>query len=198
MRNRSSRRPARSFPFRTVALGLTVGAVAIGIVVAIAFTNRIVPQAATAVIPYASLTPGERAPSFSAETTQGTFALARADRPVLLEVFATWCPHCQRETAVLNRLYAKYKDRLDFVAVTGSPYGGNRSSPESEADVLAFAQYFNVRYPVAFDPSLGIARSYLKGGYPTIVMIGTDKRIKFIASGELSQSILETHIRQLS
>lgn len=129
---------------------------------------------------------------------QGTFALTSVRRPVFLEVFATWCPHCQRETKVLNRLYEKYKDRLAFVAVTGSPYGGDRTSPESEADVLAFAKYFNVRYPIAFDPSLSVAKSYLKGGYPTIVLIGAGKRVEFVASGEVPESTLESQIRQHS
>jgi thiol-disulfide isomerase/thioredoxin len=184
-------------PLPMIALWVTIAIIAIGIVVAIAISNRVVPQSASEAIPYSSLAAGDPAPEFSAETTQGPFALSGAGRPVFLEVFATWCPHCQRETAVLNRLYEKYKDRLDFVAVTGSPYGSDRTSPESQADVLAFARYFNVRYPVAFDASLDVAKSYLQGGYPTIVMIGTDKRVKFIGSGELSESVLESQIRRL-
>lgn len=198
MSSRSTRRSARSIPVRTVALWLTIGIVTLGIMVAVALTNRIVPQAAAEGTPYSSITKGDPAPQFSAETSQGAFALSSANRPVVLEVFATWCPHCQRETAVLNHLYERYKDRLDFVAVTGSPYGSDRISPESEADVYAFARYFNVQYPVAFDASLNVARSYLKGGYPTIVMIGTDKRVKFIGSGELQESLLDSQIRRLS
>jgi thiol-disulfide isomerase/thioredoxin len=197
MSSRSSRQSARSTLSHKIALWATIGIVAIGILVAIAVSNRVVPQSASEAIPYSPLAAGDPAPAFSAETTQGPFALSGAGRPVFLEVFATWCPHCQRETAVLNGLYEKYKDRLDFVAVTGSPYGSDRTSPESQADVLAFARYFNVRYPVAFDASLDVAKSYLKGGYPTIVVIGTDKRVKFIGSGELSESVLESHIRRL-
>lgn len=197
MSRHSSRRSARPIPFHNLALWLTVGIVTVGVIAAIAYANRVVPRAAMASMPYSSLSAGDPAPDFSATTTQGPFALSTAHKPVFLEVFATWCPHCQRETVVLDRLYEKYKDQLDFVAVTGSPYGGNRTSPESEADVLGFVSYFNVRYPVAFDPFLNVAESYLEGGYPTIVMIGTDKRVKFIASGELSESVLESHIRLL-
>ena len=32
----------------------------------------------------------------------GPFDLASVSTPVLLEVFATWCPHCQREVPVVN------------------------------------------------------------------------------------------------
>jgi cytochrome c biogenesis protein CcmG, thiol:disulfide interchange protein DsbE len=198
MSSRSSRRSARSISFHTVALWLTIGIVTIGILVAIAVSNRVVPQSASEAIPYNPLAAGDPAPDFSAQTTQGTFALSSAARPVFLEVFATWCPHCQRETAVLNRLYEKYKDRFDFVAVTGSPLGSDRTSPESQADVLAFAKYFNVRYPMAFDASLNVAKNYLQGAYPTIVIIGTDRRVKFIGTGELSQSALDLQMHRAS
>jgi thiol-disulfide isomerase/thioredoxin len=197
MSRRSSRQSGRSIPLHMIALWVTIAIVAIGILVAIALSNRVVPQSASEAIPYSSLAVGDPAPEFSVETPQGPFALSGAGRPVFLELFATWCPHCQRETAVLNRLYEKYKDRLDFVAVTGSPYGSDRTSPESQTDVLAFVRYFNVRYPVAFDASLDVAKRYLQGGYPTIVMIGTDKRVKFIGSGELQESVLDSHIRRL-
>ena len=59
----------------------------------------------------------------------GPFNLPKADhKPVLLEVFATWCPHCQHEVSVLNPLFHQYGDKVHFVAVSGSPYGAMRSA----------------------------------------------------------------------
>jgi thiol-disulfide isomerase/thioredoxin len=51
---------------------------------------------------------GHSAPTFEVSTTGGFFDLATVDKPVFLEVFATWCPHCQRETSVLNDLFDHY------------------------------------------------------------------------------------------
>jgi cytochrome c biogenesis protein CcmG, thiol:disulfide interchange protein DsbE len=195
---RSARKPARHIPLHRIALWLTIGAVGIGILIAIAQANRSVPQIASDAPPISNISKGDLAPDFSAETTYGNFALASARRPVFLEVFATWCPHCQRETVVLNQLYEEYKNQVDFVAVTGSPYAADRTSPESEADVLSFARYFNVRYPVAFDGSLAVAKSYLQGGYPTIVLIGVNKRVSYIGSGEVSKAGLESQIRRVA
>ncbi|HMF28152.1 MAG TPA: hypothetical protein VKE42_05235, partial [Candidatus Cybelea sp.] len=42
---------------------------------------------------------GQPAPTFVVATTNGLFDLSKTNRPLVLEVFATWCPHCQRETA---------------------------------------------------------------------------------------------------
>jgi len=193
---RSARRAARVNPFRRIALWVTIGVVSVGALVAIAVANRTVPQIATSAPPISTLAKGDVAPEFSATTSQGAFDLASAPTPVFLEVFATWCPHCQRETAVLNRLYAKYGRRLAFVAVTGSPYASDRVSTESEADVLAFGRYFNVRYPLAYDPSLSVANHYLQGGFPTIAIIGTDKRVRFVGSGEVPETTLESQIRR--
>ena len=195
---RSARGRAPTYPLRRVVLWLSVALVSIGAIVSIAIANRSVPPITESAPPYSPLSVGDSAPLFSAATTQGAFSLQATPRPVFLEIFATWCPHCQRETVVLNKLYEKYGKRLDFVAVTGSPYAQDRASTESMPDVLGFVQYFRVQYPVAFDGSLAIAGKYLQGGYPTIAIIGSDKRIAYIGSGEIAEADLESAIRRAS
>ena len=196
MHVRSARAHARTFPVRRILVWLSVAVVSIGAIVSIAIANRSIPPITESAPPYNHLSVGDSAPLFSAATTQGTFSLEAMHHPVFLEIFATWCPHCQRETVALNKLYEKYEKRINFVAVTGSPYAHDRASPESIPDVLGFAQYFRVKYPLAFDGSLAIAGKYLQGGYPTIAIIGSDKRIAFIGSGEISEADLDSAIRR--
>ncbi len=196
MHVRSARAHARTFPVRRVILWLSVAVVLIGAIASIAIANRTIPSITESAPPYNQLSVGDSAPLFSASTTQGTFSLESTHRPVFLEIFATWCPHCQHETVALNQLYAKYQKRVGFVAVTGSPYAHDRASPESLPDVLGFVQYFRVQYPVAFDGSLAIAGKYLQGGYPTIAIIGSDKRIAYIGSGEIAEANLDSAIRR--
>ncbi len=196
MHVRSARAHARTFPVRRLILWLSVAVLSVGAVVSIAIANRSVPPIAENAPPYHFLSVGDSAQPFSVATTQGMFSLAATHRPVFLEIFATWCPHCQRETAVLNKLYEKYGKHIDFVAVSGSPYARDRASPESLSDVLGFVQYFRVRYPVAFDGSLAVAGKYLQGGYPTIAVIAPDKRIAYIGSGEIAQTDLDSAIRR--
>lgn len=169
---------------------------AIAGVVAIGIANHSVPQIATEAPPLSPTAKGDQAPDFSIATTKGAFRLADARRPVLVEVFATWCPHCQRETATLNSLFLKYRNRVDFVAVSGSPYARDRVSPESLTDVLTFAQYFGVRYPIAYDPTLTVAKGYLQDGFPTIAIVGSDKKIVYIGRGEIAESTLNGAIQR--
>jgi len=111
-----------------------------------------------------------------------------------LEVFATWCPHCQRETAIVDQLYERYKDRVAFVAVTGSATSMDGQGQSSEEDVLNFAKAFNAKYPVAYDNSLDVAHKYLQGGFPTVVVINRQKTVTYITSGETPYDELNSAI----
>ena len=147
---------------------------------------------------------GQTAPVFQAATTGGLFDLAKTDKPVFLEVFATWCPHCQRETAVIDKLYTAYGSRVAFVAVSGSGTAMDGTSESSPADVLSFAQQFNVRYPIAYDPLIrepnnpkSVANLYLQGGFPTFAVIGKDKKVAYLNSGEISYNDLAAELNNV-
>ena len=173
---------------RKIAVIGSFSVLAIVIVVAIALASR-VPKAASDAPSNAALAGGQTAPEFAVSTTAGPFDLAQAGgKPTLLEVFATWCPHCQRETAVLNALYPEFKAKANIVAVSGSPYSMDQSQPESQADVVAFMTKFGVTYPIAFDSQLDVAKKYLQGGFPTVVLIGTDGKIQAIRDGEIPKA----------
>ena len=129
---------------------------------------------------------GQRAPEFTTASTDGLFDLNATKKPVFIEIFATWCPHCQRETAVIERLYKKFGDRVAFIAIPGSDTGMDGTSPESQLDILNFQTRFNVSYPIgAYDPNLAIANQYLKGGFPTIAIVNKQKTISYLNSGEI-------------
>src|SRR6185312_3128843 len=133
----------------------------IGGFVAVGFASR-VPQAATqAPKGPAAIKVGQKAPEFAVSTTAGLFDLATTQTPVFLEVFATWCPHCQRETKVVDALAAKYGKAISFVGVSGDSHGMDGSEPESQGDVLSFASKFSVTYPIAYDADLKVAGAYL-------------------------------------
>ncbi len=146
----------------------------------------------------AKATMGEPAPEFVTASTHGLFDLDKTTKPVFIEIFATWCPHCQRETAVIERLYKTYGDKVDFIAVPGSDTGMDGTSPESQLDVLNFQQRFGVSYPIgAYDPTLSVANLYLKGGFPTIAIVDTHKTITYLNSGEVPYGELAAAIKRV-
>lgn len=173
---------------RKLVIWATVVVVVIAVIVGVGLASRnVVPKAASEAPVDSKLKVGDTAPTFAVQTNAGPVDLAQVGTPVLLEVFATWCPHCQRETVVLNELSAKYAGKVQFVAVSGSPYGLDGTTPESQNDVNQFGAQFQVRYPITYDPDLKVAHLYLQGGFPTLVLIDKSKKIRWIKSGEVAE-----------
>jgi thiol-disulfide isomerase/thioredoxin len=182
---------------KRILMWSTLVVVVIAIVVAIALVNRgAVNTAATQAPIVGTAARGKAAPEFQAATNQGFFDLAKTDKPVFLEIFATWCPHCQREASVIDKLYAQYKNRVAFVGVSGSNTGMDGQSPSGEQDVMNFVQTLGVQYPVAYDGSLQVAHEYLQGGFPTLVIIGRDKKVTYLTSGETPYADLNGAIKK--
>ncbi len=180
-----------------------VSLVLVGVVLVAATIWTRVPTAQARQIARAAQAPamgratlGGIAPDFEVPTTHGIFHLADVHKPVLLEIFASWCEHCRRETAVLDRVYGAYASRVAIVGVDGSDTGMDGESPESQNDVVAFAARFNVRYPVAYDPDLTVAGLYLQGAFPTLVTIDRAKRIVALDAGPLSFGAIEVRLNR--
>ncbi len=194
-----SRAAAKPSDRRKIILYATIAVVIVAIVVAIGLASRtnVVPNAASQTNASSAIKAGDTAPAFAVQTTAGPFDLAQVSTPVLLELFATWCPHCQRETSVMNSVATKYAGKVAIVAVSASPYGMDGSSPESAADVNNFGSTFQVRYPLAYDPQLTVAKEYLKEGFPTIVLIDSSKKIRWITSGETKESDIDAQIQHV-
>jgi cytochrome c biogenesis protein CcmG, thiol:disulfide interchange protein DsbE len=139
---------------------------------------------------------GARAPAFSVQTPLGAVSNDTfAGKPYMLELFATWCPHCQRMTTVLRSLRAKLPEsRFGMVSVTGSPYaaGSTQGAPvaENQADVDAFDKYFNVTWLSVYDPDLKTAAAFGLNGFPTIYIVDAKGTIVYAASGELPEATL--------
>lgn len=171
---------------RFAALGGTLAILLV--VAAIALVNsKNVPRSASEAPIYASIAANDPAPPFSVATLDGSVIDSREiHKPIVLEIFATWCPHCQRETAALNTLHTRFGDRVAVVAVSGSDVAADGSSAASLEDVRLFTQRFGVAYPTAYDPNLVVAKHYLQGGFPTTVFIDPNKRVSAIETGEVS------------
>jgi len=192
MKNRSKRRQQASQRSRKPSwslLAAIAGTVAIAaVVIAIAVVNsKSVPKTASEAPIYAPLSIHAPAPAFAVTTIDGVaFDSNRIATPILLELFATWCPHCQQETSDLDALAKHFGNRLATIAVSASDLAADRVSPASADDVRLFAQRYGVTYPIAFDADLSVAKKYLQGGFPTIVVIDAKKRIAAIETGEVS------------
>jgi len=175
---------------------MVLGVLAIAAIVVYAVTQmRRLPSAAVQpnAIPTAApaRSVGTHAPPFAVQTRSGQITSASlAGKPYLLELFATWCPHCQRMTAVLRNLREQIPEsRMAIVSVSASPYAMNASMDNpvlsSQADVDTFDTLYGVTWPSAFDSELNVARTWGLSGFPQIYIVNGKGTIVYAHSGEV-------------
>jgi thiol-disulfide isomerase/thioredoxin len=108
------------------------------------------------------------------------FAGVLAGRPVLVNVWATWCEPCRDELPVL----AAYAAEPTAVAVVGLAV----QSPE--ADALALLTRLGVRYPNVADPDGAAVRALkVPDALPASYVIETDGTVHFVTDPRLFRSV---------
>lgn len=88
---------------------------------------------------------GRRAPSFSLPDASSKFVdiLDYRGKPLLLDIMQTGCPHCQTLSKTLDRVRAKYGDRVGILAIV--------NPPDTLQTVSQYIAKYKVQYPVLFD-----------------------------------------------
>ena len=115
------------------------------------------------------LAPGAKAPDFSLPLLGSDEQARLSDyrgQVVLVNLWATWCKPCEEEMPSMERLRQALRDRgFEILAI---------SVDEKVADVEAFQAQMGLSFPIAWDPSEDVARSYQKMGLPESVLVGRD------------------------
>jgi peroxiredoxin len=147
---------------------------------------------------------GSKAPAFTLKTPEGRSVSLSAfhGKTVLLEFFATWCPHCNAEAPELRSIYASLpKKSYAFVAVN--------ADGETAPSVYAFHSYYGLSYPALLDPSFGhpgsftqpggegpVSSAYHVGSYPTFYVVDAKGRIAWRNDGEQPDALLRRELTQ--
>lgn len=133
----------------------------------------------------ATLPIGAAAPAISEPTANGTFDSTTSAKPYVIEFFAVWCPHCQREVSVVNQLQRVDGDRADIIAIPASPFGFDNSSSLQQADLDRFAHDFGTNYRIGFDGLFSESYDYGVTSFPTFYFVNSDRRVTAVETGEV-------------
>ena len=144
---------------------------------------------------------GTTAPGFRLRTPQGQRVNLQSLRgkTVLLEFFATWCPHCNAEAPHLRQLYSSLtKRRYAFVSVN--------ADGEDAASVFAYHRYYGLRFPALLDPSSHpgtfsspgsagpVTMKYAVEDYPTFYILDTKGRVAWRSDGEQPDALIRREL----
>jgi len=115
-------------------------------------------------------------------TTPGT--------PMLLVFLAHWCPFCQKEVPVLVNWDSSgtVPANLDVIAVTT---GTDEAQPNFPPSVWLANEKWPELWPVLVDnKDQTAANTFGLAGYPFMVLVGTDGKVLWRNSGEISAEAL--------
>ena len=102
-------------------------------------------------------------------------------RPVLVNLWASWCVPCQQEMPALQRAYRTSGGDVAFLGID------TKDEPNSGEDFLAA---FGVTYPQLKDTDGELLASLHAAGLPVTVVLDRDGRIVWRKSGRLREEDL--------
>jgi thiol-disulfide isomerase/thioredoxin len=109
-----------------------------------------------------------------------------AGKPVVVNIWATWCPPCVREMPMLQAQQARRPD-VHFVFV-------NQGEPRERVAGWLQARGFTLRN-VLLDPQGRTAAAFGAQGLPTTLFFDSRGRLVSARTGELSAATLEERLR---
>jgi peroxiredoxin len=162
------------------------------------------PVSAAKIFTKGLLPVGAPAPDFMLRTPTGTRVSLRALRgkAVLLEFFATWCPHCNAEASHLRDLYGRLpRAKVAFVSIDGNS--------DDAPSVFAYHVWYGLPFPALLDhgdrtvtfPEHGpigpVSRKYGVSFWPTFYVLDPGGRVVWRSGGEQPDALLERELRRV-
>lgn len=137
---------------------------------------------------------GFLAPDFSLLDLQGeriTLSELRG-RPLLINLWATWCPPCKAEMPDMQSVYEDYRESgFQILAV-------NATHQDSAAATASFVQEYGLTFPVLMDTSGEVSRQYQMRALPTSFFVDREGVIQeVVVGGPMSQALLRVRVEQL-
>lgn len=177
-------RPSRWLPLMGVALVLGAGWTWISAAPAAATTGGQIP----------SPRQGFLAPDFTLELLGGgqvTLSELRG-KPVVINLWASWCPPCRAEMPAIQRVFERSQDR-DLVVLAV-----NTTFQDSERAALDFIEELGLTFPVPLDRTGTVSRSYQLRALPSTFFVDREGIIrKVIIGGPMSETTIQTTVEEI-
>jgi thiol-disulfide isomerase/thioredoxin len=102
------------------------------------------------------------------------------DRPVVINLWASWCAPCRAELPEFQRLADRYGDRLLVLGVV---------TGDSRAAAASLARDLNISFPAVFDESAQVQRSVnAPSVLPVTLFVDAAGRLTYVdATGALTE-----------
>ncbi|MEU8328395.1 TlpA disulfide reductase family protein [Micromonospora sp. NPDC048839] len=115
-------------------------------------------------------------------------ALRDVAGPVVINVWASWCPPCRKELPAFQRLSERAGGQLQVLGV---------NSRDSRSAAQAIGEDFGIRFPILVDQGEALQRELERNFFPMTIFVGVDGRVRHVeASGALDDAQLAALVRK--
>ena len=138
--------------------------------------------------------PVETAPDFTAEDADGN-SVKLSDyfgKPIVLNLWASWCPPCKAEMPDFEEAYKKYGDDVAFVMLNLTD-GYRETKAKADAHVASCGYTF----PVYYDTAMKGAIAYKVSAVPQTCFINARGQLVSTSVGMMDGATLEGWIERL-
>ncbi|MCK4977815.1 MAG: TlpA family protein disulfide reductase [Anaerolineales bacterium] len=113
-------------------------------------------------------------------------------RPVIINLWASWCPPCRAEMPALQNVYEDYQDQgLVVLAV-------NATDQDNLDEAIEFAQEHWLTFPVLLDVTGMVSRMYKLQSLPTTFFVDDTGVIQeIVIGGPMAEALLRVRVEQL-
>jgi thiol-disulfide isomerase/thioredoxin len=129
---------------------------------------------------------GQKAPSFTLPTLDGSGQLSLADykgKVVFIDFWASWCPPCRKSLPLIDKMREELpREKFEVIAI---------NVDEDSEDGLGFLQQVPVSYPVGADVEGAVPSKYGVMGMPTSLLIDESGVVRYIHEG-FAESDMQT------
>ena len=110
----------------------------------------------------------------------------KSGKPMVINLWATWCPHCVVEMDAYEKLYGEYADRVEFVMLDAA-----NSKSELEA-AREYVQESGHAFPVYFDSNRDIAKALSATVIPLTAIVSRDGKVVVTHTGEITYETMKS------
>jgi DsbE subfamily thiol:disulfide oxidoreductase len=106
--------------------------------------------------------------------------------PVLVNLWASWCPPCRAEMPTLIQFYQDHQaEGLVLLAV---------NSQDNSEPAQQFMQKLQMPFTVLYDPEGRVMHAFGVDGLPSTFLVDRNGSLRFSWTGEISQSVLAQRV----
>lgn len=137
---------------------------------------------------------GFLAPDFVLQDMQGeTIRLSELQgQPVLLNLWASWCPPCQAEMPAMQKVHEEYADEGFVILAVNTTFQDDRTSAEN------FVTSRGLTFPILFDLDGSVSQRYQVRSMPTSFFIDREGTIRrMVIGGPMSEALLRAEAERL-